>query len=243
MGLRKIAAIPLYILGFMVIGLLSGYLTFKILSFSKTVEVPDLRNKSLVEANSLLSKQSLHLKVEGEEFDSLVAPGLIVRQDVPPGNTVKEQRGIKVFLSKGPRVLHIPDLTGQTLEDAEALVSKSGLRFSKVIRVHSNAVETDRVIAQRPTTDEVSGSGSPQKIQEAPQRHSLTLVVSAGRYDALYYCPDFTGKTQEEAVSIAEKLGIILEFSGTGDKIKTQKQKAHTIIKTGDIVNLQLEGG
>jgi len=58
-GLKKIAIIPLYILGFILIGLLSGFLTFKILSFSKTVDVPDLKGRTLIEANVLLTEKGL----------------------------------------------------------------------------------------------------------------------------------------------------------------------------------------
>src|SRR3972149_6221744 len=136
-------------------GLLSGYLAFKILSFSKTVE----------EANGLLIKQGLYLKVEGEEYDPVIVPGRIVRQDVPPGNKVKEQRGIKVFLSKGPKVWSIPELAGQSITEAEPIIAKSGLRIEKIIRLHSNTVEKDRIIAQRPNPDEAMGAGMPQKPQ------------------------------------------------------------------------------
>src|SRR3972149_2744129 len=145
-------------------GLLSGYLAFKILSFSKTVE----------EANGLLIKQGLYLKVEGEDYDLVIVPGRIVRQDVPPGNKVKEQRGIKVFLSRGPKVWTIPELTGQTIDEAESAVSKSGLRIEKIIRLHSNSVEKNRVIAQRPHPDEPLGGGHPGKPQDIMGQRGLS---------------------------------------------------------------------
>jgi len=56
-GLRKAVTIPLYVIGFILLGLVSGYFAFKVLSFSKTVDVPDLRGKTLIEANTLLTRR------------------------------------------------------------------------------------------------------------------------------------------------------------------------------------------
>ena len=241
--LRKIVAIPVYILAFVFMGLLSGYLAFKVLSFSRTVEVPDLRGKTLFEANDLLNKKGLYLKVEGEDYDPAVVSGRIMRQDVPPGNKVKEQRGIKVLLSKGPRVWTIPELAGQTREEAEQIVNKSGLRIEQIIRVHSSAVEKDRVIAQRPNTDEVLGGGPSQTPYDSMVQHGISLLVSAGPYETVYFCPDFTGKSKNDAVSLAERLRLNLDFTGEGEKVRSQKPKPNSIIKTGETVHLQLEGG
>lgn len=240
-GLKKIIIVPVYILGFIIMGLLSGYLSFKILSFSKTVDVPDLKGKTLFEANDLLNKKGLLLKVEGEEYDPFIMSGRIIRQDVPSGNKVKEQRGIKVFLSKGPKVSSIPQLVGQTLEDAESIISKSGLKLGKVIRLHSNTVEKDKVIAQMPTPDEAIGSGVSQKPQDLLDKyHDLSIVVSSGPYDIIYYCPDFFGKSREEAQALAEKLRLSTEFTGSGEKVKSQKPKPNSMIKAGETIHLQL---
>lgn len=228
-GLRKVFMVPLFILGFVLMGLFSGYLTFKIMSFSKTVEVPDLKGKTVIEANDILNKAGLYLKVEGEDYDPSVAPGRIVRQDVPSGNKVKVQRGIKVFLSKGPRIQYLPDLLGLSLPEAESVLVKSGLRVEKIIHVHSSTVGKDTVLSQRPHPEEA--------VKDA-----LSLVISAGPYSILYYCPDFAGKSKEEASSLAEQLGLAVEFEGQGGRVRTQKPAPETLVRTGDTIHLQMEG-
>ncbi len=242
-GLRKALTVPLYILGFVLLGLLSGYAAFKILSFSRTVEVPDLKGKTVFEANDILTKKSLYLKVEGEDYDSVIPPGRVLRQDVPAGNQVKEQRGIKVLLSRGPRVWSIPEVTGSTLEEAEQVIAGSGLRIEKVIRLHSETIDKDVVIAQRPNPDEILGAGAPQSAQDLlGQRHGLSLVVSSGPYNRTYSCPDFSGRSRDEALGIANKLSLNVDFSGSGERIKFQKPKPNTIVRSGDTIHLQLEG-
>lgn len=241
-GLNRALKVPLYILGFILLGLVSGYAAFKVLSFSRTVEVPDLKGKTVFEANDLLAKKGLYLKVEGEDYDPVIVPGRVVRQDVPSGNQVKEQRGIKVVLSRGPKIWSIPDVAGMSLEEAEPLIASSGLRVDRVIRLHSDRVEKDMIIAQRPQTDEIVGTGAPQGPQDLlGQRHGLSLIVSSGPYSSVYSCPDFLGKSKDEALSLAQKLRINLDFSGSGDRVKSQRPKPATLIKTGDLVHLQLE--
>ncbi|MGD0883595.1 MAG: PASTA domain-containing protein [Thermodesulfovibrionales bacterium] len=227
--MKKIFTVPLYLFGFILMGLLSGYLTFKIMSFSKTVDAPDLKGKTVIEATDLLTRVNLYLNVEGEDYDPTITVGRIIRQDIPPGNKVKEQREIRVFLSKGPKVQSVPDLTGQQLHDAESIIAKSGLRIEKIIRVHSRTIEKDVIISQRPNQDEAV-------------MDSLSLVVSLGPYDATYVCPDFSGKSTDEASDLARQLGLRIELVGQGDRVKTQKPKPSSLIKSGDTIELHLEG-
>ncbi len=225
----KIVKIPVYIFAFTVVVLLFAYITFKLLSFSRTVDVPDLSGKSLVEVNELLSQKGLNLKIEGEDYDADVPAGHIIRQDLPFGSRVKEQRSIRVFVSKGPRVQSVPSVVGESLDKAEAVLLQNGLKAAKLIRVHSTSAEKDRVIAQKPMPGE--------KITE-----KITLVVSSGPYEAIYYCPDFQGMIKQEAVQLAEKLGLKVSVTGSGEIIKSQKPKQGAQIKTGDTVYLMLEG-
>jgi serine/threonine-protein kinase len=225
----KIVKIPLYIFAFTVVVLLFAYITFKLLSFSRTVDVPDLSGKSLVEVNELLSQKGLNLKVEGEDYDSDVPAGHIIRQDLPFGSRVKEQRSVRVFVSKGPRVQSVPSVVGESLDKAGAVLLQNGLKIAKVIRVHSTSAEKDRVIAQKPAPGE--------KIAE-----KITLVVSSGHYEAIYYCPDFQGMIKQEAVQLAEKLGLKVSITGSGEIVKSQKPKPGAQVKTGDAVYLQMDG-
>ena len=86
--------------------------------------------------------------------------------------------------------------------------------------MHSTSAEKDRVIAQKPAPGE--------KIAE-----KITLVVSSGNYEAIYYCPDFQGMIKQEAEQLAEKLNIKLNVTGAGETVKSQKPKPGTQVKTG----------
>ena len=219
--------LPIYTLAFILLGLIFGYLTFKVLSFSRTVEVPNLYGKSPLESNKLLTRNGLYLKIEGEDYDPAVPPGNILRQDVPEGNKVKERRGIKVVISKGPRVKSVPMLANETLLNAESMLLQKGLKIAKVIMVHSDTVEKDKIVAQKPGPDE--------EVSD-----HITVLVSLGPYDVIYHCPDFKGMSFEQAKDIIKKLNLKIETEGSGEEIETQKPEPGRRVKAGDTIYLKL---
>jgi len=225
--MHKLIKIPLYLFAFILLGLLFGFFTFKILSFSRTVQVPDLYGKSLVDANKILTDKGLYLKIEGEDYDSSIPPGNIMKQDVPGGNSVKERRGIKVVISKGPKVKSIPMLVNEKLTEAESLLIKDGVKIGKVITVHSDQVDKDKVIAQKPGPNE-------------PVSDNMTLIVSLGPYDKVYTCPDFKGMPLEQANLLIQKLNLHVTTEGAGKIVESQKPEPGKQVKTGDTIYLKL---
>jgi len=222
--------VPLFFAAFVLLGLVFGYVTFSLLSFSRTVEVPALSNMTLVEANEAISKAGLYLKVEGEDYDPSVQTGRVVRQDEPAGSKVKEKRVIKVVISKGPRVFSVPLLTSETVSDAEAALIQKGLRIGKVINVHSDSVEKGRIVAQSPEPD--------QKLTGP-----ITVLVSLGPHELTYYCPDFQNKSLDEARETAQKMGLVVQTKGEGGIVKGQKPKPGAVVKGGDTVYLEMTEG
>jgi beta-lactam-binding protein with PASTA domain len=203
-----------------------GYLTFKTLSFSRTVEMPNLYGKSLLESNKLLTNKDLYLKIEGEDYDSTVPAGVVIRQDVPAGKKVKERRAIKVVISKGPRVKSVPEIVNKTLADAESLLLQKGLKVREIM-VHSDTVEKDKIVAQKPGPDEQASD-------------TVTVLVSLGPYNKFYYCPDFRGMSAEQANDVIKKLGMKISIEGTGEKVETQRPDPGRQIKGGDTIYLKL---
>lgn len=220
--------IPIFFAAFVLLGLAFGYLTFKILSFSRTVAVPQLSNMTLLDANESLNRAGLYLKIEGEDYDPVVLSGRILRQDIPAGNKVKEKRSIKVVVSKGPKVYSVPLIVDKTLSDAESLLVQKGLRIGKVIHVHSDKVEKGKILAQRPEPDE--------RLTDF-----ITALVSLGPHELTYYCPDFQNKSLADAKELADKFGLSIEAAGSGDIIQGQKPKPGTIVKNGEKIYFEMK--
>jgi beta-lactam-binding protein with PASTA domain len=228
--MSSLIRVPLLFAAFVLLGLTFGFLTFKVLSFSRTVQVPSVTDMTLLEANETLNKAGLYLKIEGEDYDPTVQAGKILRQDVPAGNKVKEKRAIKVVVSKGPKVYSVPVLVNDTLADAEAALLQKGLRIGRTINVHSDTVEKGRVVAQSPEPDErLTGP--------------IAVLVSLGPNEIPYYCPDFQNKSLEEARDTAAKIGLSVETKGSGNVVISQKPKPGVLVAAGDTVYLDLREG
>ncbi len=159
-----------YLLVLLVAAVVSAHLTVKLLSFSRNATVPDLKGKEMVEANNIARKEGLYLSPVGEDYDQRTPAGFVIRQDIPPGNRVKEGREIRVVLSRGPRVKETPDVVGQPLRDAETLFSRRGITVDKIIYVHTEAAPKDTIVAQRPEPQE-KGSDT------------VSVIVSMGSYE------------------------------------------------------------
>ncbi len=228
--MNSLLRIPLLFAVFVLLGLTFGYITFKILSFSRTVEVPSLANMTTVDATEALNRAGLYLKVEGEDYDPTIQAGRILRQDIPAGNKVKEKRAIKVVISKGPKVYSVPSLVSQSLSDAETTLVQQGLRIGRVINVHSDSVEKGKIIAQKPEPEE--------RLTD-----SITVLVSLGPDEVTYYCPDFLNKGIGETKETAAKMGLVVETNGEGNVVKSQRPKPGTAVKSGDKIYLELKEG
>lgn len=162
--------IPLFIVTLVILALVSGHFTFKLLSFSRTVDVPDLKGKTTTEANDIVRHKSLYLRMDGEDFDPNTPQGRIIRQDTPSGSKVKEGREIRIVVSKGPRFQYMPEVVGQTVAAAEAMLAEKGIKMGRVIYAHSEVSPKDVIIAQRPETGEKGGT-------------EFKVVVSLGDYE------------------------------------------------------------
>lgn len=225
--MNKFIKIAAYVFAFILLGLVFGFLTFKLLSFSRTVQMPELQGKSLVEANRLLTDIGLYIKIEGEDYDPAIPQGNIIKQDIPAGNNVKERRGIKVVISKGPRVNSVPMIVNDTFTNAETVLLQKGLKIGKVIMVHSDLVEKDKIISQKPEPYE--------QVSDV-----LTVLLSQGPYDRIYICPDFKDMPLEQADVLIKKLNLKSITEGPGERIEAQRPDPGKQIKAGDTIYLKL---
>jgi serine/threonine-protein kinase len=131
--------------------------------------------------------------------------GLVIEQRPGPGAFLTEGDEITVVVSRGPPPVPLPDVAGQPVAGAQALLEQAGFVVS-IVREHNEDVPID--IALR--TDPVAG-------EKARPETTVTLVISDGPMPVPV--PDVAGKTYDEAVAIlaAARLGAAREdaFSDT----------------------------
>ena len=86
----------------------------------------ELSGRPAGEAAALLADSGFEVVVE-QESSHQVEVGVVIRTEPPGGTPLAPGSPVTVVESTGPRLITVPDLTGSTLEDAEATLRELGL--------------------------------------------------------------------------------------------------------------------
>ncbi len=132
-------------------------------------EVPDLREKSLRQAQLWIAQAGLAMGDTLEDASDIVKEGLIISQDPPAGQKVQSGTPISVTLSNGPpgEMVPMPNLVGKPLETARAELAEAGLQVRDIRYEFSTQHLLNVVIRHVPESGE-----------EVKQGARVRLVVS-----------------------------------------------------------------
>src|SRR5664280_1865997 len=156
--------------------------------------VPDLAGHSLGETNKALADQHLRTGVVADRFDDTAPAGTVVDTDPGAGTALTRDTAVAVVLSKGLEPVAVPDVHGQSADDATAMLSKARLR-AIIQEAYDDTVATGSVVSQRPAAGTNIGKGA-----------AVTLVVSKG--PQLFAVSDVTGESRDRAVAELTALGF-----------------------------------
>ncbi|MBQ6005461.1 MAG: Stk1 family PASTA domain-containing Ser/Thr kinase [Selenomonadaceae bacterium] len=157
----------------------------KVLNTEETVTVPEVKGKQLALARQILEDNKLRVNV-AETYDANVPAGQVVSQDPDVGKTVKSDRLVTIYVSKGGEALDMPDLAGLAKSAAIERLQKLGLNLGSVYEKDSPS-EPGTVLSHDPTTgtrinrgqtiDLVVSRGEPErKVEEVKVTKKVTNV-------------------------------------------------------------------
>jgi serine/threonine-protein kinase len=156
-------------------------------------EVPDLRGRTVAQAEQLLTRQNLKVGKITHGFSTSVAKNRIVSTNPSAGEEVRRDTAIALVVSKGPEPVEVPVVTGRNVTEATQILQQSGFRVTTRTAA-SDKVARDLVIGQKP-------SGG-----KAPRGSTVELTVSTG--PPLVTVPDVRDKQVEQARQILEGAGL-----------------------------------
>lgn len=102
---------------------------------AEKVEVPDLKNKTVSEAQKALADKKLTDGGYTEEYSNTVEAGKVISQDVKAGKKVDSGTSVSYVVSKGKepaKTVQVPSVTGKSLADAIKALSNRGLNYKEV---------------------------------------------------------------------------------------------------------------
>jgi beta-lactam-binding protein with PASTA domain len=162
-----------------------------------------------------------------EAFDDKVAKGSVVGFDPAAGTELKRGQVVTVVISKGHKPVAVPDVTGQSPQQATSNLEALGFVVKKGDDGRTAAVPAGKVMAVSPGPgDGPVGFGS-----------TVTITVSSG--PPLVTVPDLSGMKQEEAVAALQALGLKADATRfIGNKVRQQEPKAGTAVEQGSTVKI-----
>lgn len=182
--------------------LLIGFFTGAFLSFGKfwsnaEVAVPNVVGQTAEQAKAMLEDKKLRVQIS-QNYSSDVQEGIVISQTPEAGTNVKEDRMITIYVSKGAEKISAPDVTGLSKDDAEAQLSKVGLRLGLVTQEFSDK-PIGTVLRQNPPAGEKIDKGK-----------SVDLVISKGKETKKANVPNVIGSSLDLARVSLARAGLTL---------------------------------
>jgi len=208
------------IITFFVISGISTYFTVSyFIKNEETVVVPDLVGEDIIYVLELLTNLGLNAKVKGSEYSRDFAQNNIIYQDPKPGQVIKKARDVRIIISKGTKILSMPNLKGLNLQQARLIIDKNGLFEGDIAKTFHTKIKQGKIIAQYPLPG-----------KEVVRGISSNLLISMGARPLEFVMPDLGGLFLDEAVLAVEKNHLVI------DTIKPvyQKNKTANIILNQD---------
>lgn len=155
--------------------------------------VPRVAGLEQTVAEDRLTDRNLALGDVVERWSGKVDEGVVIRTDPRPGTELRRDAAVDLVVSKGPRPIEVPDLTGESLEEARAELTDRGFEVS-VTREHHDSVPEDDVITQTPTSGTLF------------RGDTVELVASKG--PVMVAVPEVKGAGVDEARAALEAAGF-----------------------------------
>jgi serine/threonine-protein kinase len=209
-----------------------------------TTTVPPLAGKTVADAGVFVKQANLVLDPDVEdEFSEDVEKGRITRTQPAENSSVKVGREIKIWISKGPEMLKVPNLKiGQmTQEAAFNQLESAGFNKDKI------TVDTDN------TSTHPSGTviaQNPAAGAEWPKNEEIRLTISGGAPNQNFPMPSVIGKSVPEARDLLElqyKLKVVIDSQDSmefpRDVVMGTNPKPGDMVQQGAVVTLIVSRG
>ncbi|CAM5405319.1 non-specific serine/threonine protein kinase OS=Streptomyces tendae OX=1932 GN=pknB PE=4 SV=1 [Streptomyces tendae] len=102
-----------------------------VVSKGSPIDVPDVTGDDLDEARAELEGAGLKVKVADGQVNSEYDSGQVARQTPEPGGRAAEGDTVTLTVSKGPRMIEVPDVVGDSVDDAKGKLQDAGFEVDE----------------------------------------------------------------------------------------------------------------
>lgn len=194
------------------------------------IPVPDLKGKTVEEAQAELEELGLVLKVDLELPSTDYDEGQIMSQNPSEDTMVKEGQTITVNVSTGKRDDVVPSILNKDYKDAEKILHEYGFELGEIKSVNSPKPK-GIVLSQDP------GAGA-----SAAKGTKINVEISDGEGKEKTKVPNLYGKTKEQADAAIAAAGLVVDI----DNITYEENElapANTVIGQNPDAGTEVEVG
>ncbi len=202
---------------------------------SGDIAVPDVKGKTLVEAEAILKDNNLDFTLK-EEFDAKVPTGTVIKQSPGAGSHVKAGRKIQLTVSKGAEPGVVPDLKGKNLAEATEMLHAAKLAVGKVTVQYKEGAAQGAVLSQDIEAGKKVAAGT-----------KVDLVVNISKGQSVV--PDLKGLTLSDARERLSSMGLMVgsvttkEDSAPKGTVIGAEPEFGKVFSEGSVVTLIVSGG
>jgi len=175
-----------------------AWIAFQKSIVGRSVTVPDLTGKTVIEAIRIAHNLGLRVEEETRRSrpDEKVEKERILSQQPEGGSLAKPAQVVHVIVSLGPAQLKVPDLEGLPPRAAALKLSQQTLELGAV-SWYRNPVEKVGIVSQDPEPDSVAARSS-----------TVFFLTNRGAPEIHYVMPDLVGKDAEQVKTKLEAAGF-----------------------------------
>jgi len=178
-----------------------------------TASVPSVEGLTRRSARARLRRAGFEIEERRESSDS-VPDGRAIRTSPPDGSTLEKGRTVTLLLSTGKEQVAVPDVTGQSFDEASSELQNRGFRVSRNDQVTDDE-DPGTVLKQSPPAGGRIDKGSTVTLSVAkePQEAEVTDVTGETQRDAVQALSQagFEIDIQEQPVDSQEGDGVVIE--------------------------------
>jgi serine/threonine-protein kinase len=202
-----------------------------------SIDVPNVAGGTADDAILELTRAGFSNIETQEEFSPDVAVGIVISTNPAAGQSIPRDATVIVIVSKGPEPVAVPDLTGDSVDQARSTLEGHGLNLvvsSNTIEVPASSGLIGLVADQDPNSGTTVKSGT-----------DVTVFLGVIRKVTV---PDVTTMTSNDATATIQAAGLNADITGSTitndpalvDIVASQDPAAGATAEEGSIVQLNV---
>lgn len=222
--------------------LVGAWLAFQKSIVGRSVTVPDLTGKTVLEAVRIGHDSGLRVEDQPgrARSDDRLARDRVLSQEPEAGSLAKPSQVVRVVLSLGPRQTRVPDLAGLPPRAAELRLAQESLQLGTVSWFRDPGARVG-IVAQDPEPDAPAGRNG-----------AVDVLTNRGAPEVRYVMPDLVGRDAEQIRAVLASRGfrvgsaryeayegvatntVLKQFPPAGSPISSREVVSLTISRPGE---------